>query len=51
MRGGPALENDYISDNRVPSSGGGGAQASVMAHDNQQDVRIEYLYSSQALQT
>ena len=35
MRG-PASENDYLSDDRMP----GGAQASAVLHDNQQDVRL-----------
>ena len=49
-RGCPASENDYISDDRAPSS----VQAPAMIHDcgNQQDVRIEcpQTYASQALQ-
>ena len=35
---GQASENDYISDNRTPSSG---AQALAMLHHNPQDVRVE----------
>ena len=42
---GPASENDYLSDDRMP----GGAQASAVLHDNQQDVRHKYSHSSQAL--
>ena len=38
----PTSENDYLSDDRMP---GGGAQASAVLHDIQQDVRLE---SSQA---
>ena len=34
----PAVQNDYLSDDRVPSSH---AQALAMVHDNPQDVRIE----------
>ena len=39
----PALENDYLSDDRAPSSDSALASVTVMAHNNQQDVRITAL--------
>ena len=49
---GPTLENDYLeSDDRAPGSDSAPASAIpvAMAHDNQQDVRIECIISTSAL--